>query len=148
MVQRLNWHHHTTQSYYPEIEPISPCPILLMLSTRLGSNSINFKIIGLTRPRFKPMGLGFKPMRFGFNSLLAQDMGVLLIQPKACTGDTWREWIHNQRIKIVLGFVVSKNMPKADPSKVAAIRDILAPTTKKYDSQLIIIDWSCRTMPM
>ena len=37
-------HHdlHPTHSHYPVTDPISPCPILIMLSTRLGSNKYQF----------------------------------------------------------------------------------------------------------
>ena len=36
--------------HYPDTEPTSPCPILIMLSAMLGSKSINLKVIVLTRP--------------------------------------------------------------------------------------------------
>ena len=52
---------YATQSLYPVTEPTSPCPILIMMSARLGSNKYHFKVIGLTRlARF-----GFEPARFG-----------------------------------------------------------------------------------
>ena len=42
------------QSNYPGTEPISHCPILIMLSAWLESDRINFKVIGLCQPGFEP----------------------------------------------------------------------------------------------
>ena len=42
MVYHLNWCHHTTQSYYPDTEPTSPCPILIVPSAWLGSDKYQF----------------------------------------------------------------------------------------------------------
>ena len=59
---------YPTQSHYPDTEPklTSPCPILIMPSTGLGSASINFKVIGLTWWGFKITKSGFEPATFGF----------------------------------------------------------------------------------
>ena len=54
-------HHHATQSYYFDTEP----------TARIGTDSINFKVIGLTWPGFEPAGSGFEPVRFGFLDLPA-----------------------------------------------------------------------------
>ena len=35
---------YPTQSHYPDTEPTSPCPILIMLSAWLGSNKYQFLI--------------------------------------------------------------------------------------------------------
>ena len=46
---------------------ITPCPILVMPSTRLGCDKYQlfFVIIGLTRPGFKPIRSGFPPLQNG-----------------------------------------------------------------------------------
>ena len=41
--------------------------------------SINFKVIGLTRPGFKAAGSGLEPAIFGFLNLPEQEAGTLLI---------------------------------------------------------------------
>ena len=53
---------YPTHSHYPDTEPTSPDPMLIMPSARL---SINFKGIGLTHLRFEPVR---SPM-FGFPNL-------------------------------------------------------------------------------
>ena len=44
---------YPTLSHYPDTEVTSPCPILLMLRARLGSNKYQFDVIGLTWPGTK-----------------------------------------------------------------------------------------------
>ena len=46
-----------SHSYYPDTEPSSPGPILIMLNARLA----NSKVIGLTRPGFKTTASGINP---------------------------------------------------------------------------------------
>ena len=76
----LNQSHHATPSHYPDTEPTSSCPILIMPSTRLGSG-INFKVIAFTQPAFKPVGSGFKLAKFDFLNLPAWAASPLLIWP-------------------------------------------------------------------
>ena len=38
----LNQHHHATQSHYPDTDPASRCPIIIMPSARLGSDKYQF----------------------------------------------------------------------------------------------------------
>ena len=76
MMCRLNLFHHATQSYYLDTELTSPCPILKMLSARLGVTSINFKVLGLTWSGFwtrtRDLRIPQSPRTGG---------GALLIQP-------------------------------------------------------------------
>ena len=67
---------YPTQSNYPDTEPTSACPILILLSAWLGLTSISFKVIGLTRPVFKPM-------RSESPDLPKHETGALLIRPSS-----------------------------------------------------------------
>ena len=62
------------QSHYPDTEPTSPCPIIIMPSTRLGSEKYQF--IGL-----KKLWSGFESVTFRFPDLPEQEAGTLLIRP-------------------------------------------------------------------
>ena len=77
-----------TQSHCPDTEPTSPCPILTMPSARLGSDTINFKVIGLTRLRFGNVRSGFEHSTFGFPNLPEWEAGALLFRrPQLCSED-------------------------------------------------------------
>ena len=54
MVCYLKQHHHATQSYYPDTESTSLCPILIMPSARLGSDNCQFSSHWFSF--FKPRG--------------------------------------------------------------------------------------------
>ena len=59
---------YPTQSHYPDTEPTSHCPILIMPSARLGRD------IGLTRP-------GFENAKSGFPDHPEPETDALHIQP-------------------------------------------------------------------
>ena len=48
---------YPTQSHYPETEPTSPRPILIMLSSRLGKDKCQFKSLRFDSTRFWTRGL-------------------------------------------------------------------------------------------
>ena len=70
---------YPTQSYYPDIEPNSSCPIIIMLSARLGSDIINLKIIGLTQPGLENTRCRFEPATFRFPDRPEREADTLLI---------------------------------------------------------------------
>ena len=46
-ISTMTW--YPTESYYPDVEPTSPCPSLIILSRWLGSDKYQLLIVGLTR---------------------------------------------------------------------------------------------------
>ena len=52
---------YPTQLHYPDTEPTSPCHILTMPSSRLGSSKYQFKVIGLILPELRNCGLYSNP---------------------------------------------------------------------------------------
>ena len=86
-----------TQSHYPDTEPTSPYPILIMRSVRLGATSIKLKVIGLTHPGLKTASSGIEPVTFGFPDLPEREASALLIQPSwlvnCARAHSW--WLHS-----------------------------------------------------
>ena len=44
------------KSHYPDTEPTSPCPTLIMLNAWLGSDKYKLSSPSMTRPEFEPVG--------------------------------------------------------------------------------------------
>ena len=59
---------YPTQSHYPDTEPTSPCPMLIIPSARLESDK--YQSIGLTRQGFETMRSGLEPLTLGLHDLL------------------------------------------------------------------------------
>ena len=72
---------YPTQSHYPDTEITSPCPILVMLSARLGGDKYHWfdSTRGRKRARYR-----LKPVTFGFPDLPEREAGTLLIRPPQC----------------------------------------------------------------
>ena len=55
---------YPTQSHYPDTEPTSPCPILIMPSTRLGSDKYQLYSHCFDSTRVRKLRSGFEPATF------------------------------------------------------------------------------------
>ena len=82
---------YPTQSHYPGTEGTSPCPILIMLS-----NSIIFKVIGLTRPGFENVRSRFEPATFRIPDLPEWEADALTDWMLLSTGPSfiWSTSLH------------------------------------------------------
>ena len=60
--------------------------------------SINFKVFGLTRPGFEPIGSSLKPTIFGFPDLPKREAGALLILPP------WLAWCKGRSCRSVVAW--------------------------------------------
>ena len=91
---------YPTQLHYPDPKPNSPCPMLIKLRPRLGSDNVNFKVIGLTRPGLKNCEVQIRTC----------DLCALHIRPAQLSSWKWQvESIHSGGVPEFRGTVIHRH---------------------------------------
>ena len=92
---------YLTQSHYPDTGQTSPCPILIMLSARLGSDKYKFlSVIGLTR-------LWIKLPTFRMGSLCSTNSAA--VSAEWVSGDEWQShWVIDSDVVWTRNFLPRK----------------------------------------
>ena len=68
---------YPTQSYYPDTERTSPCPIFILSSDRVGNDKYHLKLIGLTQPGFENTRSRFEAATLRFPDLRQREASAL-----------------------------------------------------------------------
>ena len=89
---------YPTQSNYPGTEPSSPCPILIMPSTRLGSYTYQFYNHQIISPRFQSLGL--EPGIFGVPNLTEREANTIYICQRLIYIYVYMKTSFGKRIKL------------------------------------------------
>ena len=84
---------YPSMAHYPDTQPTNPCPVLIMLSARLGSDMYQFsKSLVWLNQSSKTVRSRFEPITFRFLDLPEREADALLIRPPQLVNRICHYW--------------------------------------------------------